>query len=70
MSDDLETVKQDITQTKGEIVRIKGLPTDKPEVALAPLYAYLTELQKKENILLERAQPGNDFVTRGVGDIE
>ncbi|CAG8518291.1 12497_t:CDS:2 [Funneliformis mosseae] len=58
MSDDLETVKQDITQTKEEIDHIKGLPTDNPErAAFAPLYGYLTELQKKENILLERAQP-------------
>ena len=72
MNDQLESVRQKITKTEGEIDRINGLPADNSErvtllPALPSLYANLAELRKEKNFLLEESKRGNDFVTRALG---
>ena len=72
MSDQLESVRQKITKTGGEIDRINGLSADNSErvtllPALPSFYANLAELRKEKNFLLEESKRGNDFVTRALG---
>ena len=68
MSDQLESVSQKIAETEEEIKNIKALPEDNPEramllSALPSLYAYLAELQKKENILLQSGRNSGKVTT-------
>ena len=72
MDDQLESVQEKITETGGEIDRIKALPAGDPErpvffATLPSLYSERSELRKQETILLEESRKGNDFVTRALG---